>query len=67
MDAATDAKLLEGPIITVEQMPNSILRTASVQNVAAPPEVGSAAGGPGGTALHGHRVGKDLTAVHCTP
>jgi len=36
---AMDNKLRDGPIITVEQLPDSILRTASVQNVEAPPEV----------------------------
>jgi len=39
VDDAMETRLAEGPIITVEQLPDSILRTASVQNVAAPPDV----------------------------
>uniref|UniRef100_A0A7S2DTJ0 Coenzyme Q-binding protein COQ10 START domain-containing protein n=1 Tax=Haptolina brevifila TaxID=156173 RepID=A0A7S2DTJ0_9EUKA len=39
VDQTMENKLLEGPIVTVQHLPDNILRTASVQNVAAPPEI----------------------------
>jgi len=39
VDAAMESKLLEGPIVKVENLQDNILRTASVQNLAAPPEI----------------------------